>query len=80
MEARLQKWGNSLGIRIPKTLLNSLNLKEDDILDLDIEENKIIIMKQEHGRIDLAKRFKDYYGENLAKDFSWDEKRGKEIW
>ena len=80
MEARLQKWGNSLGIRIPKALLNSLNLKEDDILDLDVEENKIIIVKSTQSKIDLAKRFKDYYGENLAKDFSWDEKRGKEIW
>lgn len=80
MEARLQKWGNSLGIRIPKSLLNSLNLKEDDILDLDVEENKIIIVKSTQSKIDLAKRFKDYYGENLAKDFSWDEKRGKEIW
>ena len=35
MEARLQKWGNSAGIRIPKSILNSLNIKINDILDIE---------------------------------------------
>ena len=37
MEAKIQKWGNSLG-------------------------------------------FKNYHGDNLAKDFSWDNPKGKELW
>ena len=32
MEARLQKWGNSFGIRIPSNMLKSLNLKVNDLL------------------------------------------------
>ena len=34
MEARLQKWGNSDGIRIPKSILKSLNIKTNDILKI----------------------------------------------
>ena len=31
-------------------------------------------------KISLKERFAQYNGENLAKDFSWDEAKGKEIW
>ena len=34
MEIKLQKWGNSVGIRIPSSVLKSFNLKENDIIDL----------------------------------------------
>ena len=34
MEAKLQKWGNSLGVRIPSNILKSLNLKTNDKIDL----------------------------------------------
>ena len=43
MEARLQKWGNSDGIRIPSSILKSLNLKTNDKVDLIQEHDKIII-------------------------------------
>ena len=45
METRLQKWGNSVGIRIPSNILKSLNLKTNDKIILEQEENKIIIKK-----------------------------------
>ena len=80
MEAKLQKWGNSYGIRIPNTLLKALNLKTNDIVDLIQEEDKIIISKSEKNRISLADRFRQYNGENLAKEFEWDEPTGREKW
>ena len=33
MEAKLQKWGNSDGLRIPSSFLKALNLKTNDIDD-----------------------------------------------
>ena len=45
MEARLQKWGNSVGIRIPSNIIKSLNLKINDVLELKTEEQSIIITK-----------------------------------
>ena len=80
MEARLQKWGNSLGIRIPSNVLKSLNLKLNDKLELIQDENKIIISKSNNKKISLQDKFKEYHGENLAKAFTWDEDRGREIW
>lgn len=80
MEARLQKWGNSVGIRIPSNVIKSLNLKINDVLELKTEEKKIIITKSIKNSISLEERFKKYNGKNLAKEFEWDEPQGREIW
>ena len=80
MEIRLQKWGNSDGIRIPSTILKALNLKTNDKVELIQEEDRIIITKSKNKKISLEERFKKYNGENLTKEFVWDEPVGKEIW
>ena len=80
MEARVQKWGNSAGIRIPSSILKSLNIKTNDILNIIQEDDKIIISIPKKKKISLSDRFNEYNGKNLAKDFSWDENIGRELW
>lgn len=80
MEARLQKWGNSDGLRIPSSILKSLNLKTNDIVNLEQVDDKIIISVPKNKKISLEERFSEYKGENLAKEFKWDDARGNEIW
>lgn len=80
MEARIQKWGNSDGIRIPSSILKSLNIKTNDILNIEQAGDKIIISVPKKKKISLEDRFKEYHGKNLAKEFSWDDNIGREIW
>lgn len=80
METRICKWGNSDGIRIPSSILKALNIKTNDILNIEQQDDKIIITVPKKKKISLKDRFATYQGENLAKDFSWDENIGKEIW
>ena len=80
MEIRIQKWGNSDGIRIPSSILKSLNIKTNDILNIEQSGEKIIISVPKKRKVSLSDKFKSYKGENLAKTFSWDESVGKEIW
>lgn len=56
METRLQKWGNSDGIRIPSSFLKTLDLKTNDVVELIQEEDKIIILKQKK-HLTLEERF-----------------------
>lgn len=79
MEAKLQKWGNSDGIRIPSIFLKSLDLKTNDKVELNFENNKIIISKPKK-KTTLKERFEKYKGENQTKSFTWDEPKGKELW
>ena len=80
MEVRIQKWGNSDGIRIPSSILKSLNIKTNDILNIEKVDDKIIISIPKKKKISLEERFKEYHGKNLAKEFSWDDNFGREIW
>ena len=79
METKIQKWGNSNGIRIPNSIIKSQNLKPDDILEIIEDEDKIILKKKTNPFI-LSERIAQYKGKNLSKEFEWDEPQGKEIW
>ncbi|MBO5120166.1 MAG: AbrB/MazE/SpoVT family DNA-binding domain-containing protein [Bacilli bacterium] len=80
MEAKVQRWGNSDGIRIPSSILKSLNIKTNDILNIEQQDDKIIITIPKRKKISLKERFENYNGKNLANEFSWDESVGNEIW
>lgn len=83
MEVKLQKWGNSDGIRIPSNFLKSLNLKTNDKVNLTQEKDKIIITKQKKQHKTLEERFAIF--EKLPKEekgeieaYDWGEDLGKE--
>ena len=80
MKIRIQKWGNSFGIRIPRSVLKSLDIKDNDLLTIEEKDDKIIISKVNKKKISLAKKFFEYHGDALNNDFIWDDARGKEIW
>lgn len=46
MAVTLQKWGNSVGLRVPKPLLEQLGLKEGSEVDLAVEGNRLVIKKR----------------------------------
>lgn len=81
MAYRVQKWGNSNGVRIPKVYLEALNIKSGDPINIVRDENKIIITKAEREKASLKQRIKKYVGSDVDdEEFTWDEAKGKEIW
>ncbi len=52
MHTQVQKWGNSLGIRIPKTLAQKLNLHSGSQIELNAKKSHIIITKS-HSELDV---------------------------
>ena len=84
MEARLQKWGNSDGIRIPSNILKSLDLKTNDVVELIQKENMIIISKPKKKHLTLEERFEMFEQlpdneKGIAESYDWGEDVGKEI-
>ena len=81
MAYRVQKWGNSNGVRIPKVYLEALHIKSGDPINIVRDENKIIITKAEREKASLKQRIKKDVGSDVdAEEFTWDEAKGKEIW
>jgi antitoxin MazE len=47
MEIQLKKWGNSLGLRIPRQLATSLNLDETVTLELLEVDGTLVLKKKQ---------------------------------
>lgn len=72
MLVSLKKWGNSASVRIPSLILESLNLKLDDPLDIKEERGRIIIEPVKFNEIRLEDLRSGITQENLHSriDFS----------
>lgn len=74
----LQKWGNSQGFRIPKTILESLEWQENEQFSLSAQKGKIII-EPVKKRKSIQELFADFEGSYEATEIDWGEPAGKEI-
>jgi len=85
------KWGNSRGIRLPKPYLESLNLKDNDAVEILTDNNTIIIRKSKASQHKtLKQRVEEFYGkdfEAIIKDNlynfeeeDWGHPVGSEVW
>ncbi|WP_158655449.1 AbrB/MazE/SpoVT family DNA-binding domain-containing protein [Helicobacter marmotae] len=68
-EVKLNKWGNSLALRIPSSFLEHLGLSQDSKLKLSIKDEKLIIEKQK----DLKQICKAIHKNNLNTDTIWEQ-------
>ena len=87
MRTMIVKWGNSQGIRIPKTLLQTVNISETDTVDMEVVNEQIIIKKAAVKKHKTTKeRLCEFYGDNLKqkpiyqKEIDWGKPVGDETW
>lgn len=81
MQATIQKWGNSQGIRIPKAFLEALGMSENEVVELDRVNDNIVIKKtKKENNLTLDDIFKGYSDECEAEKFDWGAPVGKEVW
>ena len=43
METRVQRWGNSLALRIPKVLADEIGIKENSAVQLTLNDHQLVI-------------------------------------
>lgn len=80
MQVQVKQWGNSQGIRIPKEILQKVNVTMNDVLEVEVSDGKIILYKSFRHRT-LEERAAEYNGElNLDGEFDWGDPVGREIW
>lgn len=77
MQARIQKWGNSLGIRIPIRLAKQLQLHSGSPVIIEIEDGRIIIQSPKY---DLDTMVNNITKQNAHQQIFEDEERGNEEW
>ena len=68
---KVAKWGNSLAVRLPATVVEGLKLKENDEIELHVEGARTLAVRKSPGTRDLLARLRKLRG-RLPKDFKFD--------
>ncbi len=82
MLAKIQKWGNSQGIRLAKNLLVDAQLEVGDEVDISVKDGIMIVapakrIRDKRRLQDLVARIPENY---QTGEVNWGEPVGKEVW
>ena len=78
MSAKIQKWGNSLGVRIPKSIIEKTNLAENSEVEIEHKNGTIVIFPS-RIRFSLDDLLEKITKGNLHKEDDF-EVEGNEVW
>ncbi len=82
MLAKIQKWGNSQGLRISKNVLSDAQLNVGDEVDISVKEGIMIVAPAKkirglHQLKDLVSQIPEDYKPG---EIAWGEPVGEEVW
>jgi antitoxin MazE len=80
MTTKIQQWGNSLALRIPKAFAAEANLHKGAVVDVSEEGGKIILTPVRKRKFTLSGLLSGVTRENIHTEISTGKRVGKEIW
>ena len=80
MVAKVQKWGNSQGLRFAKHVLERAGISVGDDVEIIVGEEEIVIKKASKPKFDLAEMVARMPRDYQAREESFGKPVGKEEW
>jgi antitoxin MazE len=80
MHVRVQKWGNSLAVRIPKPLAEDAEVREGTVLNLAVSEGKVVATPVEKKKQSLKQLLAKVTRKNLHAEVDFGPSVGRETW
>lgn len=80
MKTRIQKWGNSLALRIPKAFAEEAGLGEDVPVELALVRGRVVIKPLSAEPPTLAEILRGITADNVHGEWPTGPAVGKEIW
>lgn len=68
---QVSKWGNSLAVRLPTSVVEALDLKEGDDIEIDVADARHFDVRKSPAAEDVLARLRTYRG-RLPADFRFD--------
>ena len=80
MKTRIQKWGNSLAVRIPRAFASDLGLEREATVELVVEDGTLVLKPVVGPRYELGDLLSRVTESNLHNEHEWGEATGAEEW
>ena len=80
MRTQIQKWGNSLALRIPKSFATESSIEEGSLVDMSIIEGRLIIEPISEPTYTLEELLAGVTKENIHAEADTGGPTGKEVW
>jgi antitoxin MazE len=80
MKTRVQKWGNSLALRIPKSFADEVGLKKEVSVEVSLDDGKLIITPLIEPKLDLDRLLAQVTEKNLHHEVDAGPAMGNEAW
>jgi antitoxin MazE len=80
MRVRVQKWGNSLALRIPKSFAVETDLDPGSEVDLTLEEGRLVITPLAEPEVSLDQLLAQITPQNLHSEVDFGGAVGRESW
>lgn len=80
METKIQKWGNSLAVRLPRAIIKKFAFHQGSPVVVMEERKRIVIIPPVRVNVSLQELVRRITPENLHDEVSWGNARGREVW
>lgn len=79
-DTQLAKWGNSLAVRIPKTVAEDAQLRVGEPVTITVAGKGGLVIKRGRRKYRLSQLVSAINTKNRHDETNWGEPKGKEIW
>lgn len=80
MKVQIQKWGNSLALRIPKPFAEDADVKEGTVVDLSVSEGRLVAAPLRKKKVTLEQLLAKVNRRNLHGEVDSGPPVGRESW
>ncbi len=80
MQTKIQKWGNSLGLRIPKSFAEEAHVEAGSTVDISVAAGELIVRPVHRRTYDLASLIKGINAKNIHAAVETGAPAGREVW
>lgn len=79
MVTKVQKWGNSLGLRIPKAYADEAQVEAGSPVDISVDQG-VLVIRPVRRKYSLAELLKGVKPSNLHSEVKTGQPAGREVW
>lgn len=80
MRAKVQKWGNSLAIRIPQAFAEELGVRQDSEISLSLKQDELVVKPVRAVKYSLSWLLLKVSDDNIHYEVDTGAPAGREVW